>query len=118
MNDIITMYLLIKFMTEGIIDSISDSVLDTDGRILFESFARGETVDVERIIDKKKAILINRLIQNHADEIKDIIDECNSMLKDDDIKKSRFEQWFTTKFNLMIESEKQKKISLVLSKDS
>lgn len=118
MKDIITMYLLVKFMTEGIIDSINDSVLDTDGKILFESFARCETVDVERIIDKKKAVLINRLIQNHADEIKDIIDECNSMLKDNDIKKSRFEQWFAQKYNLMIESDRDKKISLVLSKDS
>jgi len=110
------MYLLVKFVIEGIIDSISDSVLDTDGKILFEAFAKGETVDIEKIIDKKKAILINRLIKNYKSEIQDIIDECNSMLKDNDIKKSRFEEWFTIKFNLMIEAEKQKKISLVLSK--
>ena len=117
MNDIITMYLLVKFSIESIIDSISDSVLDTDGKILFESFAKGKTVDIERIIDKKKAILINRLIENHSYEIQDIINECNSMLMQNDIRKSRFEEWFTIKFNLMIESEKQKKISLVLSKD-
>jgi len=107
-------------MTESIIDSIDEKhwLKSVDSKMLFESFANEKIIDVNKVVSMKyEAIVINRILKNHKPAIQDIIDECNSMLMQNDIRKSRFEQWFTTKFNMMIESEKQKKISLALSKD-
>ncbi|MBS1035555.1 hypothetical protein [Gluconobacter cerinus] len=120
MQDIINMYLIVKLMTEGMIDHIDskDWLTSCDANYVLTSFVHDIPVNPE-IIFNKEVQQQNRLFQKSLkginrqskQVIKDIL--LSSKIKNGSFNKELFQQFWNRKQSRFLEIEASRKISAI-----